>query len=300
MRLRPASAADSAALLSLWNAAAPLTPLNEALLQENVFGDDGADTDTRYVIEAADSLIGFAMGVTRSGDGETRGSVKMLAVAPEARGQGHGARLLEAVERILSERGARRLEVCGAAPNYLCPGVDERYVEGLAFLERRGYRPVGSALDMRVALAGREFPTDAETARLHARGVTVRRAGADDQAALDGLLDEFGGSWAREVAISMAAAEPRVHLAFDGEALLGFSAWGGNNAADGGFGPMGTRPAARGLGIGGVLLKRCLADLRDAGFESAVIPWVGPVAFYEQQVGARVTARYVRLEKVLE
>ncbi|NUP67682.1 MAG: GNAT family N-acetyltransferase, partial [Nonomuraea sp.] len=63
-----------------------------------------------------------------------------------------------------------------------------------------------------------------------------------------------------------------------------FAAWGARPAW---FGPMGTAPDARGLGLGGVLLRRCLADQRAAGQASAQIGWVGPLRFYSRAVGAR-------------
>jgi mycothiol synthase len=58
---------------------------------------------------------------------------------------------------------------------------------------------------------------------------------------------------------------------------------------------MGTTPPCRGLGIGRILLWRCLNDLRDAGHETAVIPWVGPIGFYSRHcdcVLERVFWRY--------
>jgi GNAT superfamily N-acetyltransferase len=50
---------------------------------------------------------------------------------------------------------------------------------------------------------------------------------------------------------------------------------------------MGTLDAERRRGIGAVLLKRCLADIREAGHDSAQIGWTGPVQFYQRTVGAK-------------
>ncbi|MFC7587194.1 hypothetical protein ACFQYP_28345 [Nonomuraea antimicrobica] len=50
---------------------------------------------------------------------------------------------------------------------------------------------------------------------------------------------------------------------------------------------MGTAPGARGLGLGRVLLRRCLAEQRAAGQTESQIGWVGPLAFYSRAVGAR-------------
>ena len=51
---------------------------------------------------------------------------------------------------------------------------------------------------------------------------------------------------------------------------------------------MGTDASARRLGIGSVLLRRCLADLAGEGRAGAEISWVGPVGFYARGVAARI------------
>ena len=81
--------------------------------------------------------------------------------------------------------------------------------------------------------------------------------------------------------------------------MIGFAAHDANNVGTGWFGPMGTAPEFRGRRIGEVLLKRCLADTRAQGLTQATIPWVGPTEFYERTVRARITRRFVRLEKRL-
>ena len=58
------------------------------------------------------------------------------------------------------------------------------------------------------------------------------------------------------------------------------------------FGPMGTAPAGRGLGIGGVLLRRCLQEQKQNGYPSVQIGWVGPVGFYHRACGAVLGPAY--------
>jgi hypothetical protein len=62
---------------------------------------------------------------------------------------------------------------------------------------------------------------------------------------------------------------------------------------------MGTDAAERQHGIGTVLLKRCLADMKSAGLETARIGWVGPVGFYARVLGARVERVYWFYRKAL-
>ncbi len=62
---------------------------------------------------------------------------------------------------------------------------------------------------------------------------------------------------------------------------------------------MGTVPAAAGLGIGRVLLRRCLRDQYAAGVRRAQIGWVGPEPFYADAVGARIERVFFQFRRSL-
>jgi len=53
-------------------------------------------------------------------------------------------------------------------------------------------------------------------------------------------------------------------------------------------GPIGTDPGMRGLGIGTILLKRCLAEQRDRGIDAAELVWVGPLSYFARAVHATI------------
>jgi len=128
----------------------------------------------------------------------------------------------------------------------------------------------------------------------------VKRGPADLHPADRDRLDEFfavdfGPDWGYEAGLALAADPPALHLALLEDRLIAFAAHSTQNREWGFFGPMGTTPAARGRGIGRVLLLRCLNDLLAAGHQTAVIPWVGPISFYQEHCGAvveRVFWRY--------
>jgi mycothiol synthase len=90
-----------------------------------------------------------------------------------------------------------------------------------------------------------------------------------------------------------------VHVAVVDGIVKAFSAHSANNTGTGWFGPMGTHPDLRGKGVGSILLKRCLEDLKHAGHSQAIIPWVGPIAFYSHFCGAVVDRVFWRYEKVI-
>ena len=299
MTIRPLRPADRDALLALWNRSAPLDPLTLVLLDEKVWADPAFDADVALVAEEDGALVGFGMGVLWPTSDVLRGSVKLLAVAPEHRRQGIGGRLLDLLEDGLRARGATVARIAEASPNYLTPGVDVRYTPGWLFVQQQGYQRIGETYNLDVDLTAEDWVTDADEQRLAAEGVTIRRAEAADHAPMMIFLDQHWPAWRGEIAQAFANDPISLHLALRGDAVVAFSAYDSNNLGTGWFGPMGTDPAARGLGIGGVLLRRCLGDMKAQGHPRSVIPWVGPVGFYAHYAGATIARVFHRFEKAL-
>jgi mycothiol synthase len=302
MTIRPLDRPDAEALLQIWNAAAPLDPLTPALLEEKIWGDEDTTTDLALLAEDAGQIAGFATGVVRQ-PGE-RGVVKLIAVAPPRWREGIGGQLLRQLESAMRQRGASAVRLGEAAPNYLLPGIDPRYTRAMLFFEGRGYRRIGETYNLDVDLGAEDWSTAAREQELAMEGVTVRRAASDDRLAVDAFLDEHWPAWKAEVSRALERRPVALHVAFrqrGGEEpeLLGFSAYDSNNLGTGWFGPMGTAPAARGLGIGSVLLRRCLRDQRAQGLQRAIIPWVGPIAFYAHYADAAISRVFYRYEKTL-
>lgn len=263
-------------MLHLWNRSCLFDPITLDLLREKVWGDP--DFQGALV---SPNLDGFAMAVHRGG----KSTIKFLMVAPESRRKGLGAGLLAAAEASLPPGPIR---VCESNPNYLVPGVDVRYTTGLLFLEKRGYQKVGETYNL-VCDLRQDFSEEEREG--------VRRAQASDREVVMSFLGQHWPGWQYEVGRMFANQPVSLHLAFQDDRLLGFSGYDGNNLGTGWFGPMGTDPEKRGAGVGGILLRRCLADLKAQGHEQAIIPWVGPYGFYNKQCGARIDRVFWRYEK---
>jgi ribosomal protein S18 acetylase RimI-like enzyme len=106
MEIRPAQAGDREAVVTLWQACGLTRPWN----------DPRADFD-RALDQGAVLLLGDAVGSVMVGDDGHRGWVYYLAVAPAARGQGLGRRLMTAAEEWLRARGCPKLQLMVRADN---------------------------------------------------------------------------------------------------------------------------------------------------------------------------------------
>jgi mycothiol synthase len=267
------------------------------------------------LVAVADSEItGLCHGsLGRRRDDGRDGYVDLLAVAPHARLRGTGRQLLATAEDRLAALGATGIVLGGNPPVHLWPGVDARYTAMTCLAERAGYRRLAEAVDMAVDLDSAELDTGPDERRLTAAGVAVRQASHAESSAIVAWLRDgpWGRStWPDEAAAALAHDPAGCHVASrdepgqpgragagDAAGYLGFACHGA--VRHGWFGPMGTLDAARRSGIGSVLLKRCLADMRAAGLRTARIGWVGPVRFYAAAVGARVERVYWRYRKEL-
>ena len=277
---------------ALWQRAAPLDAVQPDALADVLWGAGASAVSA----EVDGEVVGLAAGALWPVPGETRGQVRAVAVAPEHRRRGTGTALLDEVERRLVAEGAESIRLVEGAPVYLSPGIDVRNDAALAFARAAGSEEIGEAVDLGTDLGAEDWDTGEAESRLAAGGVVVRRATGADADALNRLLSDTWPAWTAEAVCALGQSPPPLWLALRDGAVLGFAAHSVTPAARGRFGPMGTDPAARGLGIGGVLLRRCLADLAGA-HDRAVIGWAAALPFYARACGATVARRYRRFER---
>jgi GNAT superfamily N-acetyltransferase len=242
-----------------------------------------------------DALIGVAA--------VSANRIRVLAVAPDARGRGAGSALLTACETAARSAGETALRTLDQPGNYLAPGIDERDTATIAWLERRGWRRHGEPnidvlIDVRdnprvsVACAGEL------AAAAGARGYEIRRARIDEHALVDAVAAEFGRAWPFEISRALGHDPPGVHVAIREGAYCAFAAHDGNNRGLGWFGPAGTWPAHRGLGLGEALLVACLVDVA-AHHSQCEVAWIGPRAFYDKVAGISAERRFIVLSRAL-
>ncbi len=298
--IRPMTEADTPALRDLWNRAARFDRISEHVFREKAWLDEGIDNDLRLVAEIDETPAAFAVAAVRPKEDGPAGYVKMLAVRPALQRKGLGSALLARLEHELRARGAHTCRPGESAPNYLTPGVDLRYTKATVFLENRGYEMIGQSYNMEAELEGLPLDTSAAEKRLEDAGLHIRRATESDRDDMMAMLAEHWPSWQDEVGAAFSNDPTSLFVARRDNRVVAFSAYETNNRGTGWFGPMGTAPDARGHGVGSVLLKLCLANLREAGYLRVTIPWVAPISFYLHHVGAEVCRVFNRYEKKLD
>lgn len=292
-----------------WDDPAPDDPGDPVGVVLVAVGDGDGDGDAGG--DGGAAPIGVAAAIVRSlgagddGEGGVRLAwLKLIAVDPDHRRRGAGHELLAAVEAWAWEHGASELHLAGSPPFYLWPGVDAMATEMLCLVESRGYRDIGSDVNMALSTAFRADPPE---------GVTIRRVVHDDDLArLDELVGAHWPEWLDEM--HRAVEHGCCHGAFladaasggregegggegggggvGGERAVGFACHSVNRA--GWLGPMGTDPGLQQGGVGSALLGQVCRDLHIAEFDATEISWVGPARFYAKNGAtiSRVFRRY--------
>lgn len=287
LQTRPAVAADLPELFALARSAFTHDTFSADLLREKLFTVPRAAETVAAILLATEGgrVVAFTQSLVR--ESAAKAWIGLFAVAPDARRRGLARALYQQLAQTWPAT-VTEVEALAIPGNYFTPGLDPRYTAAHCFLERLGFERFRDCVNLRAALHA-PWPLAADEERLSAEGVVIRRAAATDRPLLDAFFAaDFGPDWRYEAGLALAVDPPALHLALRDNRLIAFAAHSTQNREWGFFGPMGTTPAARGCGIGRVLLLRCLNDLLAAGHRSAVIPWVGPISFYQEHCGAEV------------
>lgn len=286
-------------VLELCNRHMEYDELSETLLREKVFDDPSYDKELIFTAWQDEKLVGFISGVTREIRAEKIGYVKLMVVHSDYRRQGIGSALYEKLEEIYRKRAMHKVRVYDVPFNYFMPGIDPRYTPAIAFFETLGFRRFADTSNMIVDLTAQDFSTASEEEKLKTEHIEIGRAEYSDREEVMQFVDDNFPLWRHEVSNAYNSLPVSLHIARHDGIIKAFSAHNGNNFGTGWFGPMGTHPDLRGKGIGGILLKRCLQDMKDWGLTESTIPWVGPIRFYSYYVNAVVNRVFWRYEKEL-
>jgi len=255
------------------------------VLDEKCFGPGFAGPSQVLLARTATDPVGFAVVCGRH--------IRLLLVDRKHRRTGVGSTLLREAERHIAKGGKIRADLAAEAGNYFVPGLLESEPGLRNFFERRGYVAGDTTSNLECALSGSAF-LEGENDR------AVRRVEAADRAEVTRFIEQdFGRIWAFETQSALRSDSPTVFIAEINGRIAGFSAHDANNRKLGFFGPTGVHPPDRGKGLGRALLLASLRDLRDLGFQHAVIPWTDALEFYRKSCGAFVRHRFVAYSRTL-
>lgn len=245
------------------------------------------------------TLAGSCIGsVSADLGGAPEGFIDLLVVDRAEQRRGVGRQLAGMMEQQLAARGCERIYLAGHSPYYAWPGVDIHYTSAVCFAEDLGYRRQGCEVNMDVDLRHAHLDTVGAETALRPAGIHVRRANsADDGPLQESLAQTWQASWVTEISAVLHSRQGGLYLAVQDSRCVGFCAYGLNRGHE--VGPLGTSPDWRRLGIGGVLLKRCLADQRDRGIAIAELVWAGPLSYFSRTLNATIGRAFWRYEKNL-
>ena len=299
MKIRLFAKGDLLPILKLFNKNSDHDRLTNDLLSEKLFDDPDFDPHITLVTEINGKMIGFVQGVLRCIRGENIGYIKLMVVDKKYRRQGIARSMYKIIENHFKEHGASKVKIYDVPFNYFMPGIDPLYTPALCFAWRMGFERIGDTSNLLVELQNQDWSTWAEEAKLEKENITIKRITESDRDELFTFIAEHFELWKTEVEMSFSSNPIAVHIARLNGKLKAFSGHNGNNIGMGWFGPMGTHPDLRGKGIGGVLLKRCLQDMKNWKLKYSIIPWVGPIDFYSHYANALVDRVFWRFDKKL-
>jgi ribosomal protein S18 acetylase RimI-like enzyme len=207
--------------------------------------------------------------------------ITAFGVLPDYRRRGIGTALFTHTLDRLCADGRQTVEISPYVPNYFAPGIDLAYTGTLDFLQRKfGFTVQETPVSMGIDLSGFTIPAEiVELAERRERedGLTIAAVtGADLPDLMPFISDNFGWDWfrhlqeylveyfgdsSRQVCFLVARLNGRV---------VGFCGQRRER-----FGPFGVDASVRNLGIGRLLLFRCLAEMSARHFYYAYFMWTG-------------------------
>jgi mycothiol synthase len=311
--IRPFSATDLAPVVALWNRCLIKDPITEERFWQLFLLDVNFDPRGALVAEADGRPVGFLQAMCRKypigtlGLEPGKGWITAFFVDPAVRRQGVAAELLQAGIAFLKEQGRTEVWCNGYAPYYVFPGVDESYMDALAFLEASGFTKLSSPVAMGMRLEGVRMPEPVRVrgAQLEQEGYAVRMFRREDTLPLLAFMEQHFAHWTPSVVDGLQHGDLEVMLATHNGEIVGFTQWENTytdppRGAQGRFGPFGVRPDLRSKGIGAVLFYSLIERVTGNGARYLWFGWAGGrnLSFYER-AGCVITRQFHIYKKTI-
>lgn len=273
MEIRPYRGTDEAELLRVWHQSMTHDRLAVDSFRTKVLLDANFRPENMPVAMEDGHIVGFVLALTRrvplflQGLEPEKSWITAFGVHPDYRRRGIGRALFEHVLGRFKAEGRTSIEISPYVPNYFTPGVDTAaYVGAIAFLQNAlGFQVDTTAISMGLNLTGFQIPleiVELERKRAQEDDLMIRPVSAADLPDLMPFIAEhFGWDWFRhlqEYLLEYFGDSSQIGFMIarlKGE-IVGFCPQRRER-----FGPFGVHPNVRNLGIGRILLFRCLAEM---------------------------------------
>ena len=297
----PIEKEDVKNLAKLFNKVYKFDEISPELMHEKIFNEDNFLKDANFKVLQDGELKAFATGYIQFYEGKNTGWIKLMAATDQTKMGPIMKKTFDRIENILIEKGAELIRFFDSFPNYFRPGIDPRYTSYITLLYKKGYEKRRDNVNMIADLKEQDFNTEEEEIKLEQTdNIIIKRATVDDHDNILKFMETDFPIWINEFERTYQLDPIPLHIALKSEKVIAFSAHNCNNLGTGWFGPMGTSEEARGKGIGAILLKRCLKDIKESGLDKSIIPWVGPIGFYYEKVGAEVSRVFWNYSKEIK
>lgn len=288
MDIRPYQGHDEADLLAVWRAAMTHDRLSDDLFRTKVLLDPNFQPENLPVAIEDGRVIGFVLGLTRQtplflqGLEPDKAWVTAFGVHPDYQRRGIGRALFGYLFERFQAQGRQTIDLSPYVPNYFVPGVDVAAYPGtITFLENTlGFKTLYQAISMGADLT--DFQVPPEIAGLQTRlereqGVTVLPVtSADLPELMPFIVRHFGWDWyrhAQDYLLEIFGDTPHQTcflVARQHGEIIGYCQQRRER-----FGPFGVNPDRRNLGVGRVLLFRCLEAMSARHVFYAYFLWTG-------------------------
>ena len=287
MHIRPYQGADEAGVLDVWRAAMTHDRVSAELFRTKVLLDPNFQPAHLPVAVEDGRVVGFVLALTRQvplflqGLEPESAWITAFGVHPDYQRRGIGRALFAHTLEMLTAEGRATVDISPYVPNYFVPGVDVNAYPGtLAFLQQAGFTETSRAISMGADLTGFQVPPEIrelEQRREQEDDVTIRLVTpADLPDLMPFIVRHFGWDWyrhAQEYLLEYFGGSP-TPICFlvarrEGE-VVGYCQQRAER-----FGPFGVDAAHRNLGIGRLLLFRCLSIMSARHVFYAYFLWTG-------------------------
>lgn len=313
MDIRAYRGIDEAELLNVWHLAMTHDRLSAELFRTKVLLDSNFQPENLVVAVEDERVVGFVLALTRQvplflqGLEPEKSWITAFGVHPDYRRRGIGRALFNHILERLKGQGRKTLEISPYVPNYFVPGVDtQAYPDALRFLEDAfGFTVIERPISMGASLTGFQIPSEIRQLELKRQKEDDLRIRAVTSADLPDLMPfvatHFGWDWYRHLQEYLleyfgdSSSQMCILVARLRGEVVGFCPQRRER-----FGPFGVHPDARNLGIGRILLFRCLAEMSARQVYYSYFMWTGEdAARLYTQAGYKQRRTFAILRKEL-